>query len=47
MLDNFGGSSKAEFGAILANFYPAPNGQPQFILENFHRTLPLNPCPTF
>jgi hypothetical protein len=46
-LDDFGGSSKAEFGPILANFYPSPNGQPQFIFENFHRTLPLNPCPTF
>ncbi len=46
-LDDFGGNSKAEFGPILANFYPAPDGQPQFIFENFHRTLPLNPCPTF
>jgi len=46
-LDDFGGSSKAEFGPILANFYPAANNQPQYIYENFHRTLPLNPCPTF
>jgi hypothetical protein len=46
-LDDFGGSSAAEFGPILANFYPAPDGQPQYILENFHRTLPFNPCPTF
>ena len=46
-LDDFGGSSAAEFGPILANFYPAPDGQAQFILENFHRTLPFNPCPTF
>jgi hypothetical protein len=46
-LDNFGGSSKTEYGPILANFYPAPNGQPQYIYENFHQTLPLNPCPTF
>jgi hypothetical protein len=37
----------SEFGPILANFYPAPDGQPQFIYENFHRTLPFNPCPTF
>ena len=44
-LDDFGGSSKAEFGPILANFYPAPDGQPQYIYETFHRTLPLNPCP--
>jgi hypothetical protein len=47
ILDDFGGSSKAEFGPILANFYPAADGQPQYIYENFHRTLPLNPCPTF
>jgi hypothetical protein len=46
-LDNFGGSSAAEFGPILANFYPAANIKPQFIFETFHRTLPLNPCPTF
>jgi hypothetical protein len=46
-LDDFGGSSKAEFGPILANFYPAPDGQPQYIYENFHRTLSFNPCPTF
>jgi hypothetical protein len=46
-LDDFGGSSKAEFGPILANFYPASDGQPQFIYENFHQTLSFNPCPTF
>jgi hypothetical protein len=45
-VENFGGSSKAEFGPILANFYPAPNIQPQYIYENFHRTLSFNPCPT-
>jgi hypothetical protein len=44
--NDFGGNSKAEYGPILANFYPAPNGQPQYIYENFHRTLPFNPCPT-
>jgi len=46
-LDDFGGSSKTEFGPILANFYPSPDGEPQYIYENFHNTLPLNPCPTF
>jgi len=46
-LDNFGGSSKAEYGPILANFYPAPNGHPQYIYETFHQTLPINPCPAF
>jgi hypothetical protein len=45
-VENFGGSSKSEFGPILANFYPAPNIQPQYIYENFHRTLSFNPCPT-
>jgi hypothetical protein len=45
--NDFGGNSKAEYGPILANFYPAPNGKPQYIYENFHRTLPFNPCPTF
>jgi hypothetical protein len=45
--NDFGGNSKTEYGPILANFYPAPNGQPQYIYENFHRTLPINPCPTF
>jgi hypothetical protein len=43
--NDFGGNSKTEFGPILANFYPAPNGRPQYIYENFHRTLPYNPCP--
>src|ERR1700722_11390741 len=46
-LDDFGGNSKAEYGAILALFYPAPNAQPQFIFEDFRQILPLNPCPTF
>jgi hypothetical protein len=40
----FGGSSAAEFGGILASFYPAANGQPQYIYENFHNTLATNPC---
>ena len=46
-LDDFGGNSAAEFGRILALFYPAPNGQPRFIFEDFRRILPFNPCPTF
>ena len=44
-VNDFGGSSKTEYGPILANFYPAPNGKPQYIYETFHRTLPYNPCP--
>jgi len=43
----FGGTSKAEYGPILASFFPTPNGQPQYVYENFHRTLPFNPCPAF
>jgi hypothetical protein len=46
-LDDFGGNSATEYGPILANFYPASNAQPQYIYENFHRTLSFNPCPTF
>jgi hypothetical protein len=43
--NDFGGNSKTEYGPILANFYAAPNFKPQYIYENFHRTLPYNPCP--
>jgi hypothetical protein len=43
--NDFGGNSKTEYGPILANFYAAANFQPQYIYENFHRTLPYNPCP--
>jgi hypothetical protein len=43
--ETFGGNSTIEYGPIAASFYPAPNGIPQYILENFHRTLPFNPCP--
>jgi hypothetical protein len=43
--NDFGGNSKTEYGPILANFYPATNFKPQYIYENFHRTLPYNPCP--
>jgi len=46
-LDDFGGNSQAEYGAILANFYPASNAMPSYIFENFHQTLPINPCPSF
>lgn len=43
--NTFGGTSAAQYGAILASVYPASNGLPQYILENFHNTLPSNPCP--
>jgi hypothetical protein len=44
-VNDFGGNSKTEFGPILALFYPAANFQPQYIYEDFHRTLNFNPCP--
>ena len=43
--NDFGGNSQREYGPILANFYPAANFEPQYIYENFHRTLNYNPCP--
>jgi hypothetical protein len=43
--NNFGGSSAAEFGPLLASVYPAANGQPTFRYNNFHNTLSSNPCP--
>jgi hypothetical protein len=43
----FGGNSATEYGPIAAALYPASNGQPEYIFETFHRTLPSNPCPTF
>ena len=46
-LFDFGGSSKEEYGLILALFYPTANGQPQYIYEDFRQILPFNPCPTF
>jgi hypothetical protein len=42
--ETFGGTSAAEYGPLVAFFYPATNGEPQFIFETFHRTLPHNPC---
>ncbi len=47
ILDDFGGNSKAEYGNILALFYPAANAQPQYIYEDFRQILPINPCPMF
>lgn len=46
-LFNFGGNSKTEYGDILALTYPAANGQPRQIYEDFRRVLPFNPCPDF
>ncbi len=42
--NTFGGDSASEFGTtLLALFYPAPNGQPQYIYEDFRNVL-TNPC---
>jgi hypothetical protein len=47
-LDDFGGSSTTEYGTVpLALFYPAANGQPQYIYEVFRQVLGFNPCPAF
>src|SRR6185437_11010279 len=42
--NNFGGSSKAEYGNLLVNVYPTVGGT-QGIYETFHRDLFYNPCP--
>jgi len=46
-LDSFGGNSQAQYGPILALFYPSSNDRPQYIYEDFRRRLPFNPCPSF
>ena len=43
-INNFGGSSATEFGALLTLFYPAPNGQPSYRYNNFRQVLDPNPC---
>lgn len=43
--NNFGGSSAVEYGGLMLSVYPAVGNTTQGILENFHRTLPNNPCP--
>ena len=43
-IENFGGTSAAEYGPLVAFVYPASNGQPQYIFETFHQTLRKNPC---
>ena len=46
-LEEFGGSSTAEYGPLLPLFYPSSNGQPEYVYDDFHRGLPFNPCPAF
>jgi hypothetical protein len=44
--NTFGGNSATEFGTtLLALFYPAANGGPQYIYEDYRNILPGNPCP--
>lgn len=46
-LDEFGGSSAAEYGQLLPLLYPAANGQPSFRYNDFRNVLAQNPCPAF
>jgi hypothetical protein len=44
--NTFGGSSATEYGTdLLALFYPAANGAPQYIYEDYRNILATNPCP--
>jgi hypothetical protein len=43
--NTFGGTSTAEYGPLFPLFYPASNGQPQYLYEDFRNIL-ANPCPT-
>jgi hypothetical protein len=44
--NTFGGSSATEYGTkLLALFYPAADGGPQYIYEDFCHILSGNPCP--
>jgi len=43
--NDFGGSSTAEYGPLLALAYPGAHFQPSFRFNNFRNILPSNPCP--
>jgi hypothetical protein len=43
--NTFGGTSAAEYGSIQESIYPSVGSTTQGIYENFHNTLPVNPCP--
>jgi len=43
--NTFGGNSTAEYGPLLFSFYPGPNPATRTRTNNYHRTLPNNPCP--
>jgi hypothetical protein len=46
--NNFGGSSVTEYQNLIQLFYPSVDSQgnpvAQYKYEDFHRTLPYNPC---
>ncbi len=42
---DFGGSSSAEYGGLLASAYPAAGNTVTLRYNNFHQTLFSNPCP--
>ncbi|HEX2347711.1 MAG TPA: hypothetical protein VHI51_04670 [Ktedonobacterales bacterium] len=42
--NTFGGDSKAEYGPYVVSVYPAVGNSTEGIIENFHNTLPNNPC---
>jgi hypothetical protein len=43
--NNFGGVSGVEFGGLLVSNYPVTGPSVSQRLNNFHNTLPDNPCP--
>jgi hypothetical protein len=44
--NTFGGTSATEYGTtLLPLFYPAANGGPQYIYEDFRNIQATNPCP--
>lgn len=43
--NTFGGTSAAEYGALLPLVYPASNGLPTYRFNDFQQTLKQNPCP--
>lgn len=45
--NTFGGSSQTEFGGLLTNVYPGLDNQPRFVINDFRRILPTNPCTLF
>jgi hypothetical protein len=45
VINNFGGSSTAEFGELQLILYPATGFTTTGRFNNFHRTLNNNPCP--